>query len=157
MPWWASHVHALQARQCTLPGCQPSHAWPKGLGSRVRAEPYSQCCPRLQVVLEGLDRTPTATEAASPFEPQSLPPVVRFEEVPQLQRFFPHGAPLVQLLVTAFEPREGEAAHLTPLQRDGSASIEVGGCTPVRARAVAALGGSGGGQHTWTTHCPPCW
>ena len=98
-----------------------------------------------------------ATEAASPFEPQRLPPVVRFEEVPQLQRFFPHGAPLVQLLVTAFEPREGEAAHLTPLQRDASASIEVGGCTPVRALAVAALGGSGGGKHTWTTHYPPCW
>ena len=77
------------------------------------------------MVLEGEEPTPTAAQADPILDTQSLPPVVRFEEVPQLQAFFPAGAPLVQLLVTAFEPQESEAAHLTPPQRDTSASIEV--------------------------------
>ena len=78
-----------------------------------------------QVVMEGPENASVAAEEASPFDPKRPPPVVRLEEVPQLHAFFPQGAPLLQLLVTAFDPQESEAAHLTPLQRDTAASIEV--------------------------------
>ena len=65
-------------------------------------------------------------EPVSPFKQgDGLVPVVRMEAVPQLQQFFPSGAPLVQLLITDFEPPEGESCHLASLPDPAAASIEV--------------------------------
>ena len=81
----------------------------------------------LQVLPEGNEEVEPVD---SPFKQASdgLVPVVRMEEVPQLAAFFPSGAPLVQLLVTEFEPPEAESSHLHSLAGPQTASIEV--CCP---------------------------
>ena len=65
-------------------------------------------------------------EVQSAFSPSTaLIPVVSMENIDQLRRFFPAGAPVVRLMQTPFEPPPAEAAHLAHMRDPCSTHVEV--------------------------------